>query len=116
MAYADYLFYSTVYRGAMSEADFIIWASRATDKMDMLTQGKAATTTQTMAKRIKLCCCALADTLLAENNTAINTQNGAVASENNDGYSISYKAIRSKTADICAEYLSYPDNLMYRGL
>ena len=68
----------------------------------------------------------LADQLEAWAALDAKTQAGAVASENVDGYSVSWRdggtpaAMRadrqSVLSGICSDYLTYPENLMYTGV
>lgn len=125
MAYADYAFYSGTWHGTMPEADFDKWADRASLEIDRVTFDRAADAPDSMSKRLQLCCCALADQLEAWAALDAKTQAGAVASENVDGYSVSWRDggtpaemradRRSILSGICSDYLTYPENLMYTG-
>ena len=126
MAYADYAFYSGTWHGTMPEADFDKWADRASLEIDRVTFDRAADAPDSMSKRLQLCCCALADQLEAGAALDAKTQAGAVASENVDGYSVSWRDggtpaemradRRSILSGICSDYLTYPENLMYTGV
>ena len=65
MAYADYAFYLQTYvSSTIAEADFLRLATRASEIIDQLTFGRAATdTTNTVA--IKKAMCAVADEIYA---------------------------------------------------
>ncbi len=88
MAYADYKFYREVYRGTLSEADYLRLSERASDYIDGRTGYilKRAGITDEMSERLKKACCALADTI--KNNE----RGGVKASEKVGNYSISYAA------------------------
>lgn len=125
MMYADYAFYTGVWHGDMPEAEFAKWAARAGLEIDRLTQGRAAAAPEEMAQPLRLCCCGLADALRRADAADAATQGGTVASESVDGYSISYRGAdasdraadrRRELYSICAEYLTYPVNLMYTGV
>lgn len=95
-------------------------------EIDRVTFDRAADAPDNMSKRLQLCCCALADQLEAWAALDAKTQAGAVASENVDGYSVSWRdggtpaAMRadrqSVLSGICSDYLTYPENLMYTGV
>lgn len=125
MTYADYAFYTDVWHGDMPDADFAKWASRAGIEIDRLTRGRAAGAPAEMTKRLRLCCCELADALRMADAADAATQGGAVAGETVDGYSVSYHASTEKdgaslqsrgAAAICRRWLCAPVNLMYTGM
>lgn len=88
MAYADYKFYHEVYRGTLSEADFIRLSERASDYIDSRTEYilKKAGITEDMQERVKKACCALAETIRG------NERGGVKTSEKVGNYSVSYAA------------------------
>lgn len=88
MAYADYKFYREVYCGTLSEADFVRLSERASDYIDGRTGYilKKAGITDEMSERVQKACCALADTILG------NEQGGVKTSEKVGNYSVSYAA------------------------
>lgn len=88
MAYADYGFYKNVYRGTLSEAEFVRLSERASDYIDSRTDYilKKAGIPEELSERVKKACCALADTL------KISERGGAKVSETVGNYSVSYAA------------------------
>ena len=84
MAYADYGFYRNVYRGTLSEADFVRLSERASDYIDGRTDYilKRAGIPDEMSERVKKACCALADTLKG------NERGGVKASEKVGNHSV----------------------------
>lgn len=127
MAYADYTFYTEVYKGDMSAEEFERWAAKAELQIDRFTSGRAAGAPESMERALSLCCCAVADLLRAWHDQDARTQNGLVASETVDGYSVSYRTNGTEQADraavrrrelhnICVDYLTWPVNLMYAGV
>ena len=63
MAYADYDYYSEVYKGTLSEADFDRLSERASDYIDGRTDYvlKTAGIPEELEERVKRACCALAE-------------------------------------------------------
>ena len=127
MAYADYTFYTDVYKGDMGAEEFERWAARAGLHIDRYTSGRAAGAPESMERALSLCCCAVADLLRAWHDQDARTQSGLVASESVDGYSVSYRTNGAGQADraterwlelygICADHLTWPVNLMYTGV
>lgn len=128
MAYADYAFYTDVYKGDMSAEEFEQWAAKAGLQIDRVTTGRAAGAPSCMERALALCCCVLAEQLSAWAEQDARTQGGLVSREEVDGYSVSYssggEAEQSGQADsrrrelrnICADYLTWPINLMYTGV
>ena len=95
MAYADYAYYSNVYKGTLSEADFERLSERASDYIDGKTNYilKTAGIPEDMEERVKKACCALSEVI--RNNEA----GGAKTSEKVGDYSVSYTAGTSRTAE-----------------
>lgn len=126
MAYADYDYYSGIWQGDMSEADFNKWANRAGMEIDRLTQGRAAAAPESMRDALALCCCELADAMLRQDEAVLATKGGAVAGESVDGYSVTYRgntengslqdAADADRLHICRKYLCRPVNLLYTGV
>lgn len=84
MIYADYDYYLNEYSGnAVAEADFVRLSRQASAYLDSLTCGKIRGT-WVDGSHVKDACCALADILHAQE------QGGEVASESNDGASVTY--------------------------
>lgn len=88
MAYADYAFYKNVYRGSLSEAEFVRLSERASDYIDSRTDYilKKAGIPEDMSERVRKACCALADTIRG------NERGGVKTSEKVGNYSVSYAA------------------------
>lgn len=112
MISVSYAFYVSVYHGTLPEEDFLRHGVKAGAFLDDLTSGKAndALPEDTLVKA-QLAFCALCDAY-AEEST------GGIASETNDGISVTYAA-RTGTAEqrlrnAAAPFLS-GTGLLYRG-
>lgn len=128
MAYADYTFYQDTYRGSLTEAEFDRWAARASLQIDQATQNRAASAPPTMERALALCCCTLTELLASWDAQDQATLGGSIASEDVDGYRVSYRGSnaaeqvdpavrrRREVHSICADHLCHPVNLMYRGV
>ena len=94
MAYADYDFYKSVYRGTLSEAEFVRLSERASDYIDSRTNYilKKAGVSDEMSERVQKACCALAETICG------NERGGVKTSEKVGNYSVSYAATAQRTA------------------
>lgn len=107
-----YSFYASVYHGALPEEDFLRNAVRAGAFLDDLTSGKAndALPEDTLVKA-QLAFCALCDAYAEE-------ATGGIASETNDGISVTYAA-RQGTAEQRLRNAAAPflagTGLLYRG-
>ena len=114
---ADYNFYIGVYHGKMPMEDFWRLSVYASAYLDELTMGRTAGTLPDEAEyKAKMALCAVADAYLA------NEQGGGVASETNDGISVTYVAgIRNaktegrRLYEAAALFLG-PTGLLYRGV
>ena len=113
MVYADYDYYLNEYSGnAVAEADFARLSRQASAYLDSLTYGKIRGP-WVDDSRVKDTCCAIADILHAQE------QGGEVASESNDGASVTY--VNSSTTqehrlyNIAVMYLS-STGLLYAGV
>ena len=95
MAYADYDYFSNVYKGVLSEADFERLSERASDYIDGRTNYilKNAGIPEDMEERVKKACCALAEVIRS------NEAGGAKVSEKVGDYSVSYSWGGSRTAE-----------------
>lgn len=121
--YAQYVFYKDTYHGTMSETSFSIYGARASDEIDVLTFDRLVSQIPAeMQTRVATACCAVADALLEQDRVNTRIAGGALKSATNDGVSESYitaaeaeTATRKKVMSICAKYLSFPVNLVYRG-
>lgn len=128
MAYADYAFYRDNYRGELAEPEFDRWAARASLEIDRATEDRAASAPPAMERALALCCCTLADRLAVWDAQDKATRSGLIASEDVDGYRVSYRQAgttekedtatkrRCEVHSICADHLCAPVNLMYRGV
>lgn len=111
-----YEFYSDVFRGQMTEADFYRLSVYAYSYLDELTMGRIdgelPASTET---KVKMALCAVADAY------RLNEQGGGVASEANDGISVTYVAASNAKTDgrrlyeAAALFLG-PTGLLYRGV
>lgn len=92
MAYADYEFYKTVYRGTLSEGDFARLSERASDYIDGRTDYvlKKAGIPEELSERVQKACCALAETICGN-------ERGVKSSEKVGNYSISFSAGTQRT-------------------
>jgi len=94
MAYADYAYYTGTYLGtAIAESDFPQLALRASQVVDNLTFGRAATDTEN-TNAIKNAMCAVAEELQKQDKS-----DGAdgIASESQGNYSVSYVATSNRS-------------------
>lgn len=114
--YADFPYYLGVYRGKMPEVDYGRLARRASAYLDTVTfhrirYGYAED------ERVKDACCAIADIYYLEEH------GGGVASETNDGISVTYMAgvgrihrtLEQEIWEIAMTYLA-PTGLLYQGV
>ena len=117
MVTVDYLFYSEIFHGQMAEADFERLVVYASAYLDELTMGRTASDlpAETAAK-VEMAICAVADAYL------VNEQGGGIASETNDGISVTYVAAigNAKTDgrrlyEAAAMFLG-STGLLYRGV
>lgn len=112
MAYSDYLFYSSTYRGkSIPENVFDYYAERASEIIDERTSDKAITYDDTQ-DRLKKACCAVAECLHANSNVENKK------SESIGNYSVSYQDAeisQNQIADKLRIYLG-STGLLYRGL
>lgn len=117
MLTADYKFYTETYHGKMEQAEFDRMAVLSSAYLDELTMGRTSgTLTADVEERAKLAFCSVADVYL------LNEQGGGIASETNDGVSVTYVAgiSNSKTEgrrlyEAAALFLG-PTGLLYRGV
>lgn len=113
MIYIDYEYYTNNYSGRMiTETDFAYLSRKASAYLDTLTLGRITEGWKT-DERVKNACCAVAEVY------ALKNAGGEVASETNDGASITYvtsgKSTAQRLADAAAIYLS-STGLLYRGI
>lgn len=95
MAYANYDYYSGIYKGTLSEADFDRLSERASDHIDGRTDYilKKAGIPEELEERVKKACCALAEVICQ------NESGGGKVSEKVGNYSVSYASGSSRTAE-----------------
>ena len=113
--YADYTYYSTVYGGAQSAADYARSGSASSDYIASITFDRITddlmASSEELATNVKRCCCKIADALhLAE-------QSDGKTSEKVGSYSVSYAQSSQTDAKIhkyAALYLARY-GLLYRG-
>ena len=112
MVYADYDYYLNEYSGnAVAEADFAHLSRQASAYLDSLTCGKIRGS-WVDDSRVKDACCAVAEVMQKQ-------EQGEVASESNDGTSVTYvtsgKSAEQRMYNIAAMYLSSA-GLLYAGV
>jgi len=98
--YTDYLFYSTVWRGTLSEGEFEKFALRACTYINSLTFGRAASVAENDKRRDNLafCLCAVTD-LLASASASGGFDHGTISSIKNDGFEVAYHEPNSNSAN-----------------
>ena len=129
MVYADYEFYMSTYAGNTVPAEsFDRLATRASEYLDDFTSGRAALATGGALDAVRRSCCAMAETLYAEEQAAADTSDGGppagavLKSETNGTWRQEYEltAAALKTAeqrlyDSAKRYLA-AWGLLYRGV
>lgn len=115
--YADYSYYVTSYRGKMPQCDFERLAGRASAYLNSVTFRRIRAG-WAEDELVKEACCAIADVYFLEEH------GGGVASETNDGISVTYvagsRAAQTKTMDqrlweTAVTYLG-STGLLYQGV
>lgn len=117
MLTVDYKYYSETFHGQMAEADFNRLAVYASAYLDELTMGRTAgKLPDDTEEKAKMALCAVADAY------QLNEQGGGVASETNDGISVTYvagvgsaKTEGRRLYEAAALFLG-PTGLLYRGV
>lgn len=116
MAYASYNYYIGEYKGSLSEEEFNRFSRKASAYIDTITFNRASgAMSGIFADRIKEACCGIVDVMMKNEN------GGGVASETNDGISVTYVSAgdekKSPEQRLYAEALTYlgTTGLMYRG-
>lgn len=119
MAYATYQYYTDEYYGtALTEQEFQKYAKRASAEMDHVTFGRLSKLpNEELPDVVRDCMCDVAERMY-HNETAAGSD---IASENNDGYSVSYRDtgdINARKHEIHATIRTYlaVTGLMYRGI
>ena len=116
MLYADFNYYKKEFCGAMAEEDYNRLSRQASAYLDFICFGRIKDVSdEIIMAKVKDACCALADVYL------LNEQGGGIASETNDGISVTYvNGTGSKTDEqrLRQTALIYLGNtgLMYRGV
>lgn len=82
MPYADYEYYRLTYHGSLPEETFTRLARRASAYLDRVSFGRIREATEA----VKDACCAVVEAM------ELNERGGGIASETNDGVSVSYVA------------------------
>lgn len=116
MEYASYKYYVEEYGGSLSEDEFNRFSRKASAYIDTITFNRAAKAMSGMfAGRIKEACCGVVDVMMKNEN------GGGIASETNDGISVTYVSSgdekKSPEQRLYSEALIYlgTTGLMYRG-
>lgn len=117
MLIVDYEFYSETYHGQMTEADFNRLYVYASAYLEEITMGRASgDLSETTGLKAKLALCAVTDAYL------LNERGGGIASETNDGISVTYvagisnaKSEGRRLYEAAALFLG-PTGLLYRGV
>ncbi|MEG1396089.1 MAG: hypothetical protein RSC82_03840 [Oscillospiraceae bacterium] len=117
MITVDYAFYACAFQGTATKENFERLAVKASAYLDRLTFDRITDTLPApILQRAKLACCGVVDALL------LNEQGGGVASETNDGISVTYVAgvsnSKSETQRIreAAALFLGGTGLLYRGV
>lgn len=85
MISVDYEFYVQTFKGKMDEADFERLNVKASAYLDRVTFGRINDSLpEDVQQKVRLALCEVADTFL------LNEQGGGIASETNDGISVTY--------------------------
>lgn len=112
--YADYSFYQTTYGGAVGEAEFSRFSTRAGAHLNQITGGRAATAKGADLEAVKMAECAIIDELITQSH------GGVITAESNDGISRSYATatVRTQAQRIysVAEVFLCNTNLLFVGV
>lgn len=108
MIYAEYEYYKGSYYGTMAVEDFMRLSRQASAYLDNVCFGRIADVTdEAIMAKVKDACCAVADAYL------LNENGGGIASETNDGISVTY--VRSTSNTLTDEQRLYQAALLYLG-
>lgn len=116
MIAVDYEFYTQVYKGKMEQADFERLSVKASAYLDYVTFERINDTLpDNIQQKAKLAMCEVVDTYL------LNEQGGGIASESNDGISVTYLSGNSAKTDTQRLYSAASlylggTGLLYRGV
>ncbi|MBQ8826671.1 MAG: hypothetical protein IJ007_06225 [Oscillospiraceae bacterium] len=91
MAYADYNFYTEIYKGTLSESEFECSSERASDYIDSKTGHMLTAVSAEQELRIKKACCAAAEIYASAK------KGGVKSAESVDGYSVTYAINENRT-------------------
>lgn len=117
MIKVDYKFYTGTFRGQAAQQDFERMSVKASAYLDRVTSNQITEVLpEAMADRVRLALCEVVDAYL------LNEAGGGVASENNDGISVTYvagvsnaKTEAQRLREAAALYLG-GTGLLYRGV
>ncbi len=99
MVYSDYVFYEDKYHGKLlTEEEFKRWIMIACAHVRRITFGRADSCAD--KDEIKMATCAVCDVLFQDNKQTAAHDGRMVASENTDGYSVSYVQEQGSTAQV----------------
>lgn len=118
MVYATYSYYKDTYHGsALSESEFNYYAKRASANVDQYTFGRLTSMRSSdIPDAVRDATCAAAEELSSFDKT----DGGRIASENNDGYAVSYRDTsgadyqNAELYDVIELFLANT-GLLYRG-
>jgi len=107
--YTDYTTYLSGRKAKLTQTEYPYYGQKATIYMDSIAPNLAAAT---VTDKIKSCCCEIAEMLKVEES-----RNG-IQSENNDGYSVSYRTDLPIAVNINSTMQFYLSGtgLLYRGV
>lgn len=107
----DFIFYTESYGGncKIPAELFPLWERCAENHLSRMTGGKSCKNADD--ERVKMCICEIAEFLYNQ------SRRDGIASENNDGYSVSYEKgdIKTQIHEIASVWLSGTD-ILYRGV
>ena len=107
MSYTDYTWYKDVYKGCEAgEEEFSSLAIKASAYLDRITFGRI----DSADENVMFAMCAVVDEMLKSKKTS------HIATETNDGYSISYKSVNEKENLYDTAKLFLPPELLYKGV
>lgn len=120
MPYVEYSYYNETYGGVLSSSEFNKVAKKASRLIDDKTYDRAAKAFEgDMKEKISLCCCELCDILNTYEKYYSGSQGGAITTDSNDGYSVTFAAAQNVKRDfntqinaVLNRYLTRPKNLL----
>ena len=125
--FADFTFYKEVFNGRLDESEYESNVQEAYAEIISQTNGRATNAPDSMKQAVKLCECALVDSIASFSEgdallpKGINTVNndGLMVSRGGSSGNASTHSSQIEKAErrtICVRYLQVPENLMYRGI